>query len=136
GTIAEARAQGGLVGIPHPFDRFRGSLLKDARMERLATQVDWIETHNARVAIGDGNRKAAELAAGLGVPGIAVSDAHSAFEVGVAYTAFDGDLSTAAGLLAALRSAELVPRRAPFSVPPLTPLAQAVPPPPPHRPLH
>ena len=25
-TIAEARAQGGLVGIPHPFDRMRGSL--------------------------------------------------------------------------------------------------------------
>ena len=29
------RAQGGLVGIPHPFDRFRGSLLRDARMERI-----------------------------------------------------------------------------------------------------
>ena len=25
-----ARAQGGLVGMPHPFDRFRGSLLRDA----------------------------------------------------------------------------------------------------------
>ena len=28
-TIAAVRAQGGLVGIPHPFDRFRGSLLRD-----------------------------------------------------------------------------------------------------------
>lgn len=26
-TIAEVRAQGGLVGIPHPFDGFRGSML-------------------------------------------------------------------------------------------------------------
>ena len=26
-TIAAIRDQGGLVGIPHPFDRFRGSLL-------------------------------------------------------------------------------------------------------------
>src|SRR5260221_1674741 len=25
-TIAEVRAQGGLVGIPHPFDRFRNSM--------------------------------------------------------------------------------------------------------------
>src|SRR6478672_10814262 len=25
-TIAEVRAQGGLVGIPHPFDRFRNSI--------------------------------------------------------------------------------------------------------------
>ena len=84
-AIAEARAQGGLVGIPHPFDRFRGSLLRDARLERLASEVDWIETHNARVALGNGNQRAAELAHELGVPGIAVSDAHSAFEVGVAY---------------------------------------------------
>src|SRR5512137_1881429 len=28
-TIAEVRAQGGLVGIPHPFDKNRGSMLKD-----------------------------------------------------------------------------------------------------------
>ena len=35
-TIAAAREQGGLVGIPHPFDRMRGSLLKDARMASLA----------------------------------------------------------------------------------------------------
>jgi predicted metal-dependent phosphoesterase TrpH len=28
-TIAATRDQGGLVGIPHPFDRFRGSLLRD-----------------------------------------------------------------------------------------------------------
>ncbi len=31
-TIAAAREQGGLVGIPHPFDRMRGSLLRDAAM--------------------------------------------------------------------------------------------------------
>ncbi|MFL5687987.1 MAG: PHP domain-containing protein, partial [Chloroflexota bacterium] len=29
-TIAAAREQGALVGIPHPFDRMRGSLLRDA----------------------------------------------------------------------------------------------------------
>jgi predicted metal-dependent phosphoesterase TrpH len=31
-TIAAAREQGALVGIPHPFDRLRGSLLREARM--------------------------------------------------------------------------------------------------------
>ncbi len=35
-TIAAAREQGGLVGIPHPFDRMRGSLLRDAAMASLA----------------------------------------------------------------------------------------------------
>src|SRR4051794_26421505 len=93
-TIARARAQGALVGVPHPFDRFRGSLLRDARLERLADAVDWIETHNARIAVGKGNQLAAEFAHEHGLPGIAVSDAHSSFEVGVAYTVLDGDPST------------------------------------------
>ena len=53
-AIAAAREQGGLVGIPHPFDRMRGSLLRDARMASLASLVDWVETYNARL-IGNGN---------------------------------------------------------------------------------
>ena len=45
-TIAAVRAQGGLVGIPHPFDRFRDSMLKDDRgaFERSPASVDWVET--------------------------------------------------------------------------------------------
>jgi predicted metal-dependent phosphoesterase TrpH len=126
-AIGQIRAQGGLVGIPHPFDRFRGSLLRDARMERLATQVDWIEVHNARVALGDGNRRAAELATARGIAGVAVSDAHSAFEVGVAYTVMaDADPSTPEGLLAALGRAELVTGRASFNVRLITPVAKVV----------
>jgi predicted metal-dependent phosphoesterase TrpH len=125
-TIARARAQGALVGVPHPFDRFRGSLLRDTRLERLADAVDWIETHNARVALGKGNQLAAEFALEHGLHGIAVSDAHSSFEVGVAYTALDGDPSTAAGLIAALATAELVTGRASMYVRLLTPLAKVI----------
>jgi len=125
-AIARARAQGGLVGVPHPFDRFRGSLLRDARVERLAGQVDWIETHNARVAFGNGNRLAAEFAHDHGLPGIAVSDAHSSFEVGVAYTVLEGDPSTPAGLLATLSTAELMTGRASFYIRLLTPLAKVI----------
>ena len=125
-TIAEVRRQGGLVGIPHPFDRFRGSLLRDAAMERLASLVDWVEGHNGRVAVGRGNERATEFALAHGLGRIAVSDAHSAFEVGVAYTAFDVDPSTPAGLLAALAGAELIPGRASFYVRLLTPLAKGI----------
>ena len=125
-TIAEIRAQDGVVGIPHPFDRFRGSLLRDDELTGLLPSVDWIEAHNARVAVGNGNVRAAELAVAYGLPGIAVSDAHSAFEVGVAYTALDGDPSTASGLLAALLGAELIPGRASFSVRLLTPVAKLI----------
>jgi predicted metal-dependent phosphoesterase TrpH len=125
-TIAAARAQNGLVGIPHPFDRFRGSLLRDARLEALAGDVDWVETHNARVAAGRGNERAAAFARDHGRPGVAVSDAHSAFEVGVSYVALDDDPSTPAGLLAGLPGAELVTGRASFYVRLLTPLAKLV----------
>jgi predicted metal-dependent phosphoesterase TrpH len=125
-TIAEAREQGALVGIPHPFDRFRGSLLRDARMERLAGLVDWVEGHNARVAFGKGNELASAFALQHRLPRIAVSDAHSAFELGVAYTAFDSDPSTAAGLLDALPRAELVPGRASLYIRLLTPIAKVV----------
>jgi predicted metal-dependent phosphoesterase TrpH len=124
-TIAAAREQGGLVGIPHPFDGMRGSLLRDASMARLAPLVDWIETHNARV-VGHGNEDAQAFALAHERPGIAVSDAHSIMEVAVAYTALDGDPSTPAGLLAALPSAELVPGRATYFVRLWTPIAKVV----------
>jgi hypothetical protein len=55
-----------------------------------------------------------------------VSDAHSVVEVGVAYTAMDGDPSTPAGLLAALPSSEIVPGRASYLVRLWTPVAKGV----------
>ena len=126
-TIAEVRAQGGLVGIPHPFDRYRGSMLKDPRLEAIGELVDWVEAHNARVVGGTGNERAAAFARELGLPGVAVSDAHSAIEVGVAYNdRSTGDPSTPAGLLAALRTVEIVPGRASYIVRTLTPISKLV----------
>jgi predicted metal-dependent phosphoesterase TrpH len=125
-AIAEIRAQGGLVGIPHPFDRFRGSLLTDELMASVAPLVDWIEVHNARIMVGNGNERAATFAAAHGLRGVAVSDAHSAMEIGVAYLAVDGDPSTPAGLLAALPDVELVTGRATLFIRAVTPIAKLV----------
>jgi hypothetical protein len=125
-TIADIRAQGGLVGIPHPFDRFRGSLLADEVLAGVAPLVDWVETHNARIMVGRGNERAAAFARDHDLPGVAVSDAHSAIEIGVAYTAVNGDPSTAAGLLVALRNSELVTGRATFFVRAITPIAKLI----------
>ena len=137
-AIAAVRAQGGLVGIPHPFDRFRGSLLAgsgdspagaadaDAGPAELAPLVDWVEVHNARIMVGKGNEQAAAFAREHGLPGVAVSDAHSTLEVGVAYSVLDGDPSSPAGLLAALPPADLVTGRATFFVRLVTPVAKVV----------
>jgi predicted metal-dependent phosphoesterase TrpH len=113
-AVAAVRAQGGLVGMAHPFDRFRGSVGRGAAdsTEGLAATVDWIEAWNARLMLGDGNARAAALALKVGVPGISVSDAHTTMELGVAATVLHGDLSTADGLRAALAgSIELVTGR-------------------------
>jgi hypothetical protein len=125
-AIAAVRAQGGLVGIPHPFDRFRGSMGRTEALAVLAPLVDWVEVHNARVVGGDANARAATFATDHGLPGVAVSDAHSVAEVGVAYTIVHGDPSTPTGLLAALATAEIVPGRASYVVRGLTPIAKLV----------
>ncbi|MHB8398265.1 MAG: PHP-associated domain-containing protein [Candidatus Limnocylindrales bacterium] len=138
-AIAAIREQGGLVGVPHPFDRHRSSLGRDEGSGRGASSgpgpedglaalvglVDWIEVHNARL-IGSGNERAARFAHEHGLPGVAVSDAHSTLEVGVAYTALRGDPSTPDGLLAALRSPQLVLGRASYAARLITPIAKLV----------
>jgi predicted metal-dependent phosphoesterase TrpH len=124
-AIAAAREQGALVGIPHPFDRLRGSLLREAGLEALGAEVDWVETHNARL-VGRGNERAATYAREHGLPGVAVSDAHSILEIGVAYTALDGDPSSPAGLLEALARVQLVPGRASLFIRAWTPVAKVV----------
>jgi predicted metal-dependent phosphoesterase TrpH len=124
-TIAAIRDQGGLVGVPHPFDRFRGSLLRDATMAALAAKVDWVETHNARM-LGNGNERAAAFAAEHGLPGVAVSDAHTIVEVGVAYTVLTGDPATPDGLLDALQEIDIVAGRASYAVRLWTPVAKGI----------
>ena len=125
-TIAAVRAQGGVVGIPHPFDGHRGSMLKDPRHKAMGELVDWVEAYNARVLGGSGNARAAAFARELGLPGVAVSDAHSVVEVGVAYNIVEGNLSTPAGLLVALRALEIVPGRASYIVRGLTPISKLI----------
>ena len=95
-------------------------------MRALVGLVDWVEAHNARVVGGKGNEQAAAFARELGLPGVAVSDAHTVLEVGVASTRLEGDPSTPAGLLAALASARLVPGRATYFVRLVTPVAKVV----------
>jgi predicted metal-dependent phosphoesterase TrpH len=124
-TIALVREQGGLVGIPHPFDRHRNSMANaEAELEALAGLVDWVEAYNARVIFGDGNERAQALALRTGLPGVAVSDAHSLLEVGVASTSLRGDPSTPSGLLRALETAEVQPGHATYLVRGLTPIAK------------
>jgi predicted metal-dependent phosphoesterase TrpH len=126
-AIAAVREQGGLVGIPHPFDRLRRSMLRDdAGLVELAAEVDWIEAYNARVLSGTGNERAATFAREHGLPGVAASDAHTVLEVGVAYNSLAGDPSTPEGLKAALPSVQMITGRASYFVRGVTPIATLI----------
>jgi len=99
------REQGGVVGIAHPFDRFRAGAGRkgwEDELERLIPALDYVEAWNARLMVGDGNARAAEFAKSHSLPGVAASDAHTVMEVGVAYTIMSGALDTAEEFRAAL----------------------------------
>ena len=129
-TAAAIREQGGLVGLPHPFDGFRssgGSQAGDAeqKLEELATIVDYVEIHNAR-AYRDANPLAGAFAERHGLPGVASSDAHSITELGIASTVLPGPFSNALELLSLLPRAEITPGRASYYVRLWTPVAKLV----------
>jgi len=67
------------------------------------------------------------LARELARPAVAVSDAHTLIEVGIASTALDGDPSTPAGLLAALAGRiDLQPGRGSILLRAVTPMAKLI----------
>jgi predicted metal-dependent phosphoesterase TrpH len=84
-TVARIKAQGGLVAVPHPFDRLRREPLREAALLRVLPQIDIIEGLNARVTVARDNRGAAAFAEEHDLACSAGSDAHSLFEVGTAY---------------------------------------------------
>jgi predicted metal-dependent phosphoesterase TrpH len=84
-TLDRVHAQGGLVGAPHPLDRFRDVAMGRQTLETVRGQLDFVEVLNARVIAHGDNRLAWELAVRWGLAVSAGSDAHAAFEVGRAY---------------------------------------------------
>ena len=74
-TIAEIRRQGGLVYIPHPFDRLH-SVPDYEHLLPVLDDIDAIEVFNPRVAISEFNDEAVRFAAKYRIPAGAGSDAH------------------------------------------------------------
>jgi PHP domain/PHP-associated/Glycosyltransferase Family 4 len=74
-TIDRIREQGGVVYVPHPFDRMH-SVPDYEHLLRVLDDVDAIEIFNSRVAIGAFNDEAARFAAKYRIVAGAGSDAH------------------------------------------------------------
>ena len=92
-TIKQIRKQGGLVCIPHPFDRFRPSAMKGDTLARIVDQVDIIEVFNARTLPYQNMNRPRNFARQHNLVQGAGSDAHTLAEIGNAYVElpeFDG----------------------------------------------
>jgi hypothetical protein len=74
-TIAEIKRQGGLVYVPHPFDRMH-SVPDYEHLLTVIDDVDAIEVFNPRIAISEFNEEAVRFAAKYRIPAGAGSDAH------------------------------------------------------------
>jgi predicted metal-dependent phosphoesterase TrpH len=107
-TIAEIRRQGGLVYVPHPFDRMH-SVPDYEHLLPILDEVDAIEVFNPRVAIPAFNDEAARFAAKYRIVAGAGSDSHVAQGLGsvrIRMRDFDGP----AEFLQSLRDAEILTR--------------------------
>jgi predicted metal-dependent phosphoesterase TrpH len=112
-TVARIREQGGLVYLPHPLDGVRGATMDEGSLEAIARAADVIEVSNGRSLRPSYSRKALDLAARLGKPMGAGSDAHFEREVGRAYMEVPG-LPERADLLELLRAGRPSPDMGPL----------------------
>jgi predicted metal-dependent phosphoesterase TrpH len=83
------RGKGGLIYLPHPYDLFRRGAISRSARSRAAELSDIIEVVNGRSLGPLAGSKAARLAARVGRPGGAGSDAHRQAEVGLACVVVD-----------------------------------------------
>ncbi|MFH1171583.1 MAG: PHP domain-containing protein [bacterium] len=109
-TIVEIRRQGGIVSVPHPFDRLRGSAIRRETLERIISQIDLLEIFNSRNIFPRDDQRAEQYARSTGKLSTVGSDAHSRQEIGRSYLEL-GDFSTPAEFLEALKTAKRYPRR-------------------------
>ena len=112
-TVKRVKDQGGLVGIPHPFDRIRPTALGPQALREIVPWVDFLEGYNAHTLLPRDNSRGIDFAAEYSLPVVACSDSHSALELGRTYTEVPaGDLdATPEGLMRAIRAGICVGRR-------------------------
>ena len=105
-TVAEIKRQGGLVYVPHPFDRMH-SVPDYEHLLAVLDDIDAIEVYNPRVAIGSFNEEAERFARKYRIVAGAGSDAHVARGLGsvrIRMRDFDGPEE----FLESLREADII----------------------------
>ena len=104
-TIREIRAQGGLVYVPHPFDRFH-SVPDYEHLLDMVEEIDLLEVFNPRVAVTAFNVEAVRFAAKYRIVPAAGSDSHVAQGLGSVRQRIH-DFDGPAEFLEAMRDADI-----------------------------
>ena len=84
-TVAEIKKQGGLVCVPHPFDRLRSSRLDFKALKEIEQEIDIIEIFNSRNVYAVDNQKALDYATAKNKLFSVGTDAHWPWEIGRSY---------------------------------------------------
>jgi len=84
-TVEEIKNQGGLVCVPHPFDRLRKSRLDINALREIEKDIDIIEVFNSRNVYNEDNTRAERFAVSRGIMVSVGSDAHWHWEIGNTY---------------------------------------------------
>jgi predicted metal-dependent phosphoesterase TrpH len=108
-TIAEIRRQGGLVYVPHPFDRMH-SVPDYEHLLDVVEDIDAIEVFNPRVAFSAFNEEAVRFAAKYRIAAGAGSDSHVAQGLGSVKIRMR-DFQEPEEFLESLRDADIVRKR-------------------------
>jgi predicted metal-dependent phosphoesterase TrpH len=114
-TIDRIHDQGGLVYLPHPFDRVRSGYMSPTQLQELANRFDMVEVFNSRNLFGEANHKASAFADSHSLLRTVGSDAHIPREVGRSALQMK-DFSGPEEFLVNLKRAQLTARRTPLSV--------------------
>ena len=109
-TVRAIREQGGLVLVPHPYDRVRRSVLTEEALLRIMPQVDIIEVFNSRTVFQDDIDKCRRLAEEHSKLMSAATDSHTPWEIGLAYTEMP-PFESPGDFLIALGKGKIVGRR-------------------------
>jgi predicted metal-dependent phosphoesterase TrpH len=88
-VIDEINNQGGIVIVPHPFDKSRKSAFNIT--EEYASKVDCIECFNGRCIKDEYNLNALNFSKKYNITPVGGSDAHHLWEIGNAYTFINDD---------------------------------------------
>ncbi len=110
-TARRIKDQGGLVSIPHPFDRFRGEVISRRGLDEVVQYADIVEVFNARNNLSADDRKALDFAREHGLLTSGVSDAHTTMELGRTYVEMPDFDGTPEGFKLALSKGKIVGRR-------------------------